>query len=259
MNLISEMADDLAAEVLTEAASSFFGQRKSLDQELEFFGQRVQELQEVGQKAQQEQECLHGLMLDEDHAREFYAALRVPVPDCLKLALLREVAQVYPRPRGWTMSTRFYKLLTTGYGRCRRVVNRYIHGDYQTDPRNSRKKMVLMGYGQLVDWAHRLNSKVHKLNVEQAPSEVLSFVKALDVQGCAREQVAGASCEVDRNSGLLFQSIDMQALDLPVFPDYPSLAKAQPAIKRFAKRLRSQRSAELNAMLDELKRYWASQ
>jgi len=259
MSRISEMADDLAAEVLTEAASSFFGQRKSLDQELEFFGQRVQELQVVGQKAQQEQACLHGLMLDEEHVREFYAALRIPVPDCLELAPLSETARICPRPRGWTMSTQFYKLLTTGYVRCRKATNRYMHGEYQTDPRNSRKKLALMGYGQLVDWAQRLNSKVHKLNVEQAPSDVLSFVKSLDVQGCAREEVAGASCEVDRNSGLLFKPVDLQSLRLPVFPDYPPLAKAQPAIKGFAKRVRAQKTTELNAMLDALKRYWASQ
>ncbi len=252
MSHISEMADELATEVLSEAAQTFFGLRKELETEIEHFEQWAQTLAEIGQRVQHAQRIVHKILMNKELVQDFYHVLGLPVPERLELAEMHEVALRISMPFAWTLRGRYFKLLLAGYSRLHAVVWEYLHGGYRKDPAHPQKKIAVFGYEKLQDWARNINLKIEKMNTQQAPSEVLQFVKNLDVQGCEMEKCIGASCEVDRNSGLLFPPVDFSAYSLPVVPEMPPPAKIRRTLQVFCNGLFPRRKMEIQKLFQEL-------
>lgn len=259
MNRITEMADELATEVLSEAAETFFGQRKSLEEELEHFHRRASQLQEMGRRAEQLQNVLHGVLLSEHTVRDLYRTLELPEPKNVEFSSKEEIARHVSRQRAWTLHGRFYKLLAAVYSQMQPAVAEYMHGGYRTDPDHPKKKIAVIGCRELREWAERLNRNVNKLNTEQSPNEVLHFVKSLDGETCARERAAGASCEIGRDRGLLYTCIDFTALCLPDFPEYPPLARIAKKLRRFARTTCAESGRQVRVMFQELEPHWQGQ
>lgn len=256
MSHISEMADELATEVLTEAAETFFGQRKELESELDLFQQRVKVLAETGQKVFLAQKIMHKILINEAAIQNFYQTMGLRIPERLEIAEVCEVASQMAKPFAWTLRGGFIKLLLMSYDRLYNLAQEYLHGGYRADPMNPRRKIAVFGYAQLQEWSQRINQKVIKMNTQQAPSEVLQFFKGLDVQGSAMEKSIGASCAVDRNDGLLFPLVDFQTFCLPVFPELPLPADIRRRLQFFCKALFSRKSPEIRALFQELAAMW---
>ena len=235
MSHIEQMADELANEVIAEAAQTFFGQRKTLEEEMDRFTARSRQVLELGKRGMSVQDDLHGVLLDAETIQAFYAALGLPAPEHPSPAPREEIARRISKPTAWTLHGRYSKLLFSAYSRTHAEVDVYLHGGYRDDPTNPKRKIAFSGYLQLVEWAEELNRTITKLNTEQAPGEVLQFVKRLDPRSCAMEKAAGGSCEIGRDRGMLFTCIDFASLCLPVFPEYPPPDTVQKTIRQFAK------------------------
>ncbi|WP_031388616.1 hypothetical protein [Desulfonatronum thiodismutans] len=253
MNHIEQMADELANEVISEAAQTFFGQRKTLEEELDRFMSRSRQVLELGKRVMDEQNVLHGVLLDAETIQAFYAAIGLPTPEYLSPAPRDEIARRLSKPTSWTLHGGYSKLLFSAYSRTQSEVDVYLHGGYRDDPTHPKRKIGFSGYRYLVEWAEKLNHTITKLNTEQSAGEVLQFVKRLDSRSCAMEKAAGASCEIGRDRGMLFTCIDFASLCLPVFPEYPPPATVQKDIQRFAKTTCARREPDVRELLRDLK------
>ncbi len=252
MSHIEQMANELATEVISEAAQTFFGQRKVLEEELDRFMTRSRQVLELGKRVTHEQNILHGVLLDAETTQAFYAALGLPAPEYLSPSPPDEIARHLSKPTSWTLHGRYSKLLFSAYSRTQAEVDVYLHGGYRDDPTHPKRKIAFSGYLYLVEWAEKLNQTITKLNTGQSPGAVLQFVKGLDARSCAMEKAAGASCEIGRDRGMLFTCIDFASLCLPVFPEYPHPATVQKDIRRFAKSTHARREPDIRKLLRNL-------
>lgn len=252
MNNIEQMADELATEVISEAAQTFFGQRKALEEDLDRFMTRSRQVLELGKRIVPTQNVLHGVLLDAETIQAFYATLGLPAPEYLSPAPWAEIARHLSKPSSWTLHGGYSKLLFSAYSRIQTQVDAYLHGGYRDDPGQPRRKIAFSGYIYLVEWSERLNKTITRLNTEQSPGEVLQFVKRLDARSCEMEKAAGASCEIGRDRGMLFTCIDFAALCLPVFPDYPPPDAVKKDLRQFAKATATHRPADVRSLLREL-------
>lgn len=252
MNHIEQMADELATEVISEAAQTFFGQRKALEEEMDRFTTRSRQVLELGKRVMGEQNILHGVLLDAETIRAFYAELGLPAPEHPAPASQEEIARRLSKPAAWTLHGRYSKLLLSAYTRTQAEVDAYLHGGYRDDPAHPKRKIAFSGYLKLVEWAEKLNKTITKLNTEQAPGEVLGFVKRLNGRSCEMEKAAGAACEIGRDRGMLYTCIDFASLCLPVFPEYPPPASVEKAIRQFAKRIRARHEPDVRELLRNL-------
>jgi hypothetical protein len=252
MSHISEMADELATEVLSEAAETFFGQRKDLESEIALFHKKAATLGEIGRKAILAQKIMHALLLEEPLIREFYQTLGLRPPACPDIADAREIAPHVSVPFAWTLRGRYRKLLFSSYTSMHCAIHEYLHGGYQNDPMDRRRKIAVFGYVKLLEWSQRINQKVKKMNTQQAPSEVLQFVKRLDVLACEMEQNIGASCDVNRDNGMLFSCVDFAALRLPTFDELPRPAEIRSRLRSFCKALFPGKASKIRGLLRDL-------
>ncbi len=249
---LENMANELASEVLSEAADTFFGQRKDLELEIDLFQRRITELGELGEKVNQAQKRLHAVLLEPAVARNFYQALNLPVPDNIEAAAVHELAPWISLPFAWSLRGKYCKILLASYAQFQKIAHDYMHGGYKDDMQEPRKKVARFGYLSLRAWAERINGKIRIMNREQAPSEILQFMKRLDVQGCEKEKCLGASCEVDRDSGLLYPEIDFPAFNLPVWPAMPPAQTAQRQVKHFCTLLFPDNRPKIRDLVQEL-------
>ncbi len=256
MNRLSHIADELATEVLSEAAETFFGQRKSLEDELEHFYTKAKQLDAIGKRALQMQSVLHCVLLEERIVRGFYRMLALPEPETVESASKEILARQVFKQRAWTLRGRFYKLLAAVYSGTQAAADEYLHGSYRDDPTHPKKKIAVIGYQKLMDWAETLNRNITKLNTEQSPNEVLSFVKALNDDACTAEKAAGGSCEIGRDRGMLYTCIDISALALPDLPEYPHPSAIQPKLRLFAAQTYAECRPQVQQLFQELAPLW---
>ncbi|WP_045223018.1 hypothetical protein [Desulfonatronum thioautotrophicum] len=252
MSHIENMANELATEVISEAAETFFGQRKTLEEEMERFTIRARQVVELGEQVARIQNVLHAVLLDTPTIQEFYGLLNIPCPDKPEAAPARDIFQLLGKPSAWSLRGRYSKLLVSAYTRTHAEVDAYLHGGYRDDPAHPKRKIAYGGYLKIQDWAEKLNKTIAKLNTEQSPGEVLQFVKGLDATTCAMEKAAGASCDTGRDRGMLYTCVDFSALDLPAFPEYPPPARVQKDLQQFAKQVCSRRESTVRELLQEL-------
>lgn len=249
---LENMANDLASEVLSEAADTFFGQRRDLEMEIDLFHQKVTELRELGKKTGQAQKRMHAVLLEPALIEAFYHALELPRPETIEAVSVHELAAWVSPPFAWSLRGRYRKLLLTSYAQFQRAAQVYAHGGYKEDAQGSRKRIARFGHAALHDWADRINDKIRVVNREQGPAEVLQFVKRLDVQACEKERCMGASCEVNRDNGLLFPQLDFSSYSLPVWPEMPPVQTAQQGIKDFCQSIFSVNRLKIRNLLREL-------
>lgn len=249
MNQIEHMADELATEVISEAAQTFFGQRKDLDEELDRFTAKSRQLGELGARVILTQSVLNGVLLDFQNLQSFHDALGLPLPEHRDPAPPEEIARYVSIPTAWTLRGKYEKLLHSAYTRIQTEVDAYLHGGYRDDPANPKRKIAYGGYQKLASWAETLNQTIAKLNTEQSPGEVLQFVKGLDERTCAMEKASGASCNVGRDRGLLYACVDFSSLRLPVFPEYPPATAVQQDIREFSAKVCAEREADVRELL----------
>lgn len=249
---LDNMANELASEVLSEAADTFFGQRKDLELETDLFQQKIEELRELGTKVSRIQKRLHAVLLEPTVAKNFYHALDLPLPENIEAVAVHELAPWISLPFAWSLRGKYCKALLASYALFQKAAHDYMHGGYKDDTQHPHKKVARFGYLSLRSWAERLNGKIRIMNREQAPSEVLQFMKRLDVQGCEKEKSMGASCEVNRDSGLLYSRIDFSAFNLPFWPTMPPAQTAQQRIKHFCKLLFPDNRLKIRDLLTEL-------
>lgn len=217
-----EMVSALQEEVLNEMAETFFSARKAVDEEIELFRTRGEELRRNGRRALRRAGWLVEVLTGPDMAAQLWRDLEVPG------AFMRLVADGTgdtphcAPPFAWTRGGRYEKLLLDAYEATWRAFDEYLHG--VPTPTPGRPGTVRgLGYRRYRQWAAEINHMVDKVNGNHAPSGVPGVARALDVAG--REKVKVADSGMSGYTGVLDAALALSRLDekLPGLPDLPLL------------------------------------
>lgn len=255
MSVMDEYADALSQEILVEMAESFFGARKSLDDEKELFRKKVEQVKHIAWTALARTGLLHALLLDNKAAPEFYKGLKV-VPKRL-FALVDPLKARLFLPMPWALGPkgRYEKLLIRTYEAVQDSFDEYLHGRYYEDPRFRGRKRLSLHYYLLKDWAEHINGRVNKVNVNQAPSCVLSFAKDMHVADREKERITEATLDGysnTLNNDLAIAPVNIQKMGLPQLPDLPPLPEVKSFIADFARDLYESKRDEVLAVMERV-------
>ncbi len=256
MKGIDDLADSLTTEILVEMADSFFGARKAIDEEKERFEIQASAVKAIGEATLGRLVLLHGLLLDEEHVRDFYLSLGVTPDNYLRLVRDTSDTMKISIPFALTRKKRYAKLLIKAYGEAAGAVRGYLHGEYYNDPKVPGRKRLTPSFELLSAWAEKINASVKKVNENHSPSSVLSFSKSLNGAQVRHESISEATIDGYSNTldkSLAIHPLDFQAYGLKEFPELPPLESAGDQVVNFARRLYKQHEERINALLEHLK------
>jgi len=251
---ISDFADQLQADVISDMAESFFGDRKELDNALDAFVLMVREFLPVIETLFRAAATLRLLLLDEATADAFCAELgldpgRIPPSEGAPL-LVRESL-----PFALTAKGRYSVCVETAYQGLFDAIRDYLHGRYYNDPKRPGRKRMTIHYKRLEEIADIINEKIHKANNERSVSSVLREVKNMNPEQMEREDMLGDVCyktggNLDKD--MCFMPIDFEGYCFPEVEELPPLNEIRPALKRFCKGVYSERREEALKVMDTL-------
>lgn len=248
---LNGLADELLEETLSEAAGTFFGKRKKLEESIDLLQTKIDTLKRMEVEVVMRAGDLHYLLLDGQAVGEFYAALEIDpglLPDIVDPEI--RAGRVH-KHKSLTTGGRYFKMVAEAYKRMRDAADIYMNGSYVTDKEG--KKRQTLNYGQIKGWCRELNEQIEKLNRESSPSEVLAFVKKLDVDALEKEKIVGAGgYNGSLDQDMAFEVLDCAGIDLTEIPDMPVLEKVQPRIKTFCKSLVSGHKDRLAELMESV-------
>lgn len=245
-----EMVSALQDEVLSEMAETFFSARKAVDDEIELFRSREDELRRASQRALCLAAWLSDLLTGRDMAERLWLALGVPV-DFLSLVNSGERCPHRDLPFAWTRRGRYEKLLQDVYEDAWRAFDDYVNGTATPVPGRP-GKVRRLGYRRYRRWAGEINRMVEKVNRDHSPSCVLGMARSMDVQGQDKLRVAGGgmdgySCALDAT--LALPCLDERVPALPDLPELPPPDAAARTLRSFARKAWDERRARAAEVL----------
>jgi hypothetical protein len=109
-----------------------------------------------------------------------------------------------------------------------------MYGRNYRDPEDPRRQRVTVNYEQVYAFYTQLREKIHKTNQDNSPTQVLQFVKQLDIERSARESLVGVPLQYTLDEDMAIAAPDFAQSGLKAYPDFPSLDEAKGKIKKFA-------------------------
>lgn len=248
----SELADKLQHEVVTDMAESYFGDRKSLDDMIEAFGDMTNDLRDVMPRLYQSASRLFRLLLDREGVTRFSESLGITF-EGLPFADDQPCTTPEPLPFALTTMGRYEKCIRAAYQHLRRQIQEYMHGRYYD---HEGRKRVTMHYHRLKAVAEMINQRVERVNSDMTPSGTLRYVKKMDPVQSEREKVMGQACLVDGcglDKDLQFAFIDFKGLGFPELNELPPLDEVRPSIKEYCKQIDPSRRQEIKDVMEALR------
>jgi hypothetical protein len=249
---INDFADQLQADVISDMAESFFGDRKELDNALEAYAGMIEEFLPVIEHLFRAAATLRFLLLDEATADAFCAELgldpcRIPPSEDAPI-LVRESL-----PFALTGKGRYATCVEAAYRGLFDAIRDYLHGRCYNDPKRPGRKRMTMHYKRLEEIADIINEKIHKANNDRSVSSVLREVKNMNPEQMEREDLLGDVCYrkgEGMDSDMCFMPIDFGGYCFPEVVELPSPDEIRPALRRFCKRVYNERRDEVRKVVD---------
>ncbi|GAB1410645.1 hypothetical protein MASR1M90_17990 [Desulfovibrionales bacterium] len=252
MGLLDEWGDALVEEGLREAADTFFGARKALEDDIALFQDRVGLLKKKSAEIENWRAGLHCLFGAVHEVRELLSALGVP--STAELHPCSPACHIcFTWPRSLTRKASFAKTVWIVYARLAELISDYTHGTYSPDPTTPGRMLLSVNLTQIHRTCAQLNERIATLNKSNRPSESLGFARRMDQARVAKERIAGGGGETWRlDADLSFPLLDCTALDLPVYSDLPVDSAARETLDRVSRAFYVRHREEANAVLAEL-------
>ncbi len=233
---MERFSHSLVEEGLKDAAETFFGLRKDLEEEIGRFKARVEELHNVDRQVVARCAVLAELLGDRETLERFWRDLGVQEPGA---GLLDPCFSCEPDsvkiPWRVTRAGRYAATVCRAYENLESTVREYMDGVYHDDPAVPGRKVKTVNYRGLAAWSRVLNQKITEVNSFHSPSEAMQFAKKMDVEAQNRENVAGAPLQYTLDRDMSFAFIDFSEVGLPVYPGLPRPDAVRKSILRLAK------------------------
>ena len=236
---LERFTDELVEETLAEAADSFFGMRRRMEEEQELFAEKMDYLRSVRRTVLERAATLRHLLLGQDGAAALYAALGVDPGPLLEPGVDpisgRQRERLLPRPMALTRAGLYLKLVTRAYDALQDRVDEYLNGRFYADPHGSGKKLSNPCHRQMAFWCNELNERVRRANENIPPSQTRRLVKALHPGLADKERIMDAPVDgFDQayDKDLALTPVDCAPLAGLVLPELPPGLAASEALAR---------------------------
>ncbi|NJB67614.1 hypothetical protein GGQ74_001254 [Desulfobaculum xiamenense] len=248
-----ELADGLVQETLVEAANTFFGARKNLDEEIEAYRKAADDFAAVEAVVLRKAGALNYLLLEGRAVADFYTAIGVSAPHLVDMPdpAVRDTDDLEPL-LVLTTRGRYVGLVLNAYSALASEVEAYLHGRYYNASDGSGRKLITPNYSHLHKWCGRLNEKIRDVNENHSPSGTLCFVKGLDASLLERQRLSGATfdnyCQ-ELDEELKFKPVECLGMNYIHPPDLPELRAVKRAVTAFARSLYAAHRDEVKRLL----------
>jgi hypothetical protein len=252
MGLLEEWGDSLVQEGLREAADTFFGARRALEDEIVFFEAQAAKLRARVGDIRSWFAGLNCLLGSESGSRLLFDRLGVTLPDP-GLYTHQVCSLQFRRPRSFTRKGLFAKTVWEVYEPLARMIEAYMHGEPYTDPLQPGRVLITPHHVQLRKRCADINERIASLNESNRPSESLGFAKRMDPRLMQNEALTGGgsqSWNLDRD--LAFKPLDLDSYGLPAFPDLPVDGKARAVLEECCARIFASQRAHVDAVMEEV-------
>lgn len=252
MGLLDEWGDALVEEGLREAADTFFGARRRLEQEITLFEDRVSRLHTQAEEVRSWFAGLGCVLGGEGNMRQFFEALGVTIEDP-DIFTLSACSLQFRRPRSFTRKGLFAKTVWEVYEPLAQLVEKYMHGAPHTDPQFPGRVFVSLHYAQVIQHCAELNELIHKVNEYNRPSESLAFAKRMDQALVQKESVTGGGGQTwALDQELAYAPLDCAKYALPAFPDLPVDSRTRDRAAVCCAEIFQREKGHVDAILDEV-------
>ncbi|PKN09277.1 MAG: hypothetical protein CVU73_05105 [Deltaproteobacteria bacterium HGW-Deltaproteobacteria-8] len=248
------LADALESEVLSEMAGTFFGARKALEDLLEDFKLRVEDIQAREAQVFSRVFYLRSLLLGPEGEAALFAELGLedPFPTSKGHSGSR-TWHPDSLPFAFFASSRYVKAVLQAYAEVRHTCDVYMAGEYEDDPDKSGRKRLSPHYRQLERHCARLNERIEKINTEMTPSSVLQFARNISAEDQPGQGTLSNSLDAESlDKGLMFEKVDFAALGLWAAPSLPPVEACEDAIRRFCARHYKHNAQQIKKVLADL-------
>lgn len=251
------LVDGLADETLIEMAETFFGSRVEIERLTTELPELASELDKRLSPVRAASALLVRMLLDPTTAEAFLARLEVPAEPFLKLAEQEQGhgCQLFRKRFGMTLKSRWMKGVFDAYETLQREVDAYVHGRYEPDPQDMRRKRLSVNYRLVRGLVDSVNQSIERAREGERPSDVLRYMRSLDPLEQEKEKLTGAILEgydqrIDETMAM--KPVDGDALGLVAVPELPALDAVRDRLERFLASLYAQRRDEIRDLMAEL-------
>lgn len=252
MGLLDEWGDALVEEGLREAADTFFGARRRLEEEITLFESRVAQLREQAREVRSWFAGLGCVLGGEANMRLFFDTIGVSITDT-SLYALQVCSLQFKRPHSFTRRRLFTKTVWEVYEPLAYEVEKYMHGVHYTDAGHPGRVFVTVHYDQIVRHCAELNELIRKVNEYNRPSETLGFAKRMDQSMVRKEEITGGGGQVwALDDELAYPALDCAAYELPIFPELPTDGRTKDTVAQCCATIFERERAHVEAILDEV-------
>ncbi len=248
MKNMDKFAENLMDETLKEAADTFFGKRKELEDDLEFLQQQAGELQKQAKGIEGIVSRLNYVLGRGKAAQEFWSSLDSSALADFPADWEHDVAL----PRAWTGKGRFLGLVRSLYMQLAERIDAYTHGRYVEDQEVKGKKQLTTNLKSVTDFAESINAAIRDINACNRPDDVMAFARSMDVEGSQKKKFAGGDLSYDFDQDLCFKELNMEDLGLARYPELPTDKKARQKLDEVSKAVYSKHKTEINEVLDDI-------
>lgn len=252
MGLMDEWGDALVEEGLREAADTFFGARRGLEQEIAYFEDRVAKLSVQGQEIRAWFAGLNCVLGSEANSRSLFEAVGVLLPDP-DLCILTVCSLQFRRPRSFTRKGLFAKAVWELYRSLAAMIESYMHGSPYNDPLHPGRVMITLHLDQVRRHCDEINRRIRTVNESNRPSESLGFAKRMDQGQVRKEAITGGGGQAwTLDQDMAFSPLIFDDYGLPIYPDLPVDARARAALESCCARIFSSQRRQIDAVLEEI-------
>lgn len=255
-------SDALAEEVLTDAAGSFFGARKQLEDMIEVFWSFVETFRKKEVNLSAKAGFLNYLLLEEKAAPDFYKRINADFADILLEGKYSDTAILHYTPFAFTGKGEYIKFVLRAYKALQRACDEYMNGKIEIHPYNDgehedeNEKLPDINYKFLVDLCRVVNDEIRRINSSASLSSVLQFVKKFNPEAMERERATGGTggeyMSIDEK--LSYRPIKFESLNLKRYPELPKEEQVVSDIVSFCKKNYTENKADIQKRISDLKK-----
>ncbi len=246
MKKVDQFLDSLTDETLKEAAETFFGKRKELEDEKEFLRGQAEKLKLQAESIDVLLSRLNYVLARGKAAEKFWSELGHESLAAISPEWKNDVVM----PRAWTRKGRFLGLACKLYIQAAEKIKVYLRGRYVDDPEIKGKKRLTVNLFTLKDQISKLNESIQEVNVCNRPDDVLAFARRLEVEGNHKKKFTGSELVYDYDQDLCLKELDPAELGLNEYPELPMDKKSMHRVNQTSKKIYSKFKTEIDNLFE---------
>ena len=231
MGLKRELGTELAQEVLTDVAGTFFETRRRLEAMIETVEAAARRLRVAAGPVAGAAAALWRMLLGDAAARALLGRLGIDPAPFAAAARAASLDGPVAVPAVLGRRRRYAMAVQDAYRRLAEQVRLYQEGP----PEDAGASSPVVYYNLLREMARLVNRQVDAVNAMLSPSATLQYVKQFNPGQMERERITGTDTVAGGlDTRMAFGPVHLEAMGLPVFPLLPPAAQAREDVQAVA-------------------------